>query len=78
MQTAAVVQETVAWRILASRLLLSRSAGISRQGIITRWPLKMAGSSNHNGGETFKVAVESILQRSIKEINYEGEETYEE
>lgn len=37
----------------------------------------MASSSNHNG-EGFKVAIESILQRPIKEINYEGEETYEE
>lgn len=43
----------------------------------TKWLSKMASSSNHNG-EGFKVAIESILQRPIKEINYEGEETYEE
>lgn len=50
-------------------------------GAKTKWLTRkseMATSSNHNGGETFKVAVESILQRSIKEINYEGEETYDE
>ena len=41
---------------------------------------KMAasGSGADRNAPGFKVAVESILQRRIKEITYEGEEIYEE
>jgi hypothetical protein len=37
-----------------------------------------AGTGGGSGETGFKVAVESILQRRIKEITYEGEEVYEE
>ena len=84
--STAAVKAPVAWCVHSGRrrhtILLRAIRGCAAGGPKQNGGLRglqlMASSSNQNGGEAFKVAVESIIQRPIKEINYEGEETYEE